>query len=312
MSPLSLIFISSILLSGLGFICVRCFGKTHLWVSLALIVLLLGLPLGIYLPGISIVAESGSETSSNSPWVTLLGSLWGVGLLIGILKLSFDYYIYKRWAHSACEISDLKEQLNSVCKSAGVKTPPKVKVAGGITSPVIGGILRPTLFLPTNYQSWSQETLEMVLWHEVGHLKRKDLWKQLLGQLGSSLYWFNPLIRNLRKSLSSHCELACDAWVINHGISRKAYLNALCDVAEAATMGETKRFALSMADHVSLSERVKTLVDNPRQKSPVLVGLFLLIIASFGLMIVSLEPKMSNVNDQEVELRLTASPFPLD
>jgi len=67
-----------------------------------------------------------------------------------------------------------------------------------------------------------------------------------------------------------------------------------------------------MADHVSLSERVKTLVDNPRQKSPVLVGLFLLIIASFGLMIVSLEPKMSNVNDQEVELRLTASPFPLD
>jgi len=313
MIALSLIFVSSIVLSILGYIGIRYFEKSHSWISLALILVQIILPLGIYLPGITIASESSiGMDGSGLPWVQVLACFWGVGLLVAFTRLSQNYYAFKRWSNSAVITEGVHNELMHICKQIGVKNVPRVKVADDISAPVIGGIIHPTLFLPTNYTSWSAETREMVLWHELGHLVRKDLWKLVLGQLGSCLYWFNPLVRGLRNSLSAHCELACDNWVMNRGVDRKTYLNALCDVAESAVSDENHRFALSMADHVSLSERVKILVDKPRKKNPIIVGAFVLTIAMIGLAIVSLKPKAENYTGQEIELRLSANPFPMD
>ena len=152
----------------------------------------------------------------------------------------------------------------------------------------------------------------MVFWHEIGHVARKDLWKHLFGQVARALYWFNPLIKTLQNTLSSQCELATDAWVIQRGVSRKAYLEALCNVAENAPSNTSPQFALAMADHASLADRVKTLVDTPIRKKPYAVTLFLVILTLLGLSIVSLKTSTQAINESEIELRLSANPFPMD
>jgi beta-lactamase regulating signal transducer with metallopeptidase domain len=175
----------------------------------------------------------------------------------------------------------------------------------------------------------------MVMLHELGHVQRRDLWASLAGQIACALHWFNPLVWILRKRLNNECEYACDAHVISSGAHPGNYINALCDVAEScqenrmlnSRKGQSLAFsaALSMANKASLKNRVVNLLEKgPRanKSSSIIVMAILTISATAALAINLVRPDVKQVSldspvekpivpDQsEVNLRLTANPFP--
>ena len=110
----------------------------------------------------------------------------------------------------------------------------------------------------------------------------------------------------------AQCEFACDAKVIRIGADPALYANALCDVAEA---GSTPRAALAMAGRAPLRQRVECLVRGPRPHRTLLIAsaLVLTITTSLALSVIRLtgpaEPE-SSYTPEEIQLRLTADPFP--
>ena len=285
---------------------------THL--IFGFLVLLALLPLGIFLPGIDFSFTETPTNGTSVPWINILLNLWALGVLISGIKLTQDLRAYQAWTHNAIFIEDehTLALLKEVSKKAGLRHAPDLAVTPEVSSPVLGGILNPTLYLPEDYQKWSLNTVEMVFWHEIGHMAKHDLIKQFVGRLIKTTYWFNPFINSLLRTLSRQCELSCDSWVIQKGVTRKTYLHALCDVAESTPPNASPALGLSMADHATLSERVKLLIQPPSQKRPIIVGLTLTLLSVFGLAIVSLKPNQTTISQQEIELRLTANPFPLD
>lgn len=73
------------------------------------------------------------------------------------------------------------------------------------------GIFRPTVFCSTEAEGWEKE---MILKHEMVHIKRWDvLWRMLM--LGVQIaHWYNPLVWLLSREFDKVCEMSCDECVL--------------------------------------------------------------------------------------------------
>ena len=102
-----------------------------------------------------------------------------------------------------------------------------------LLSPVLAGIFRTKIILPSSLNPDSPEG-QMVVAHESVHRRRLDnLWRVLAVGI-TCLHWFNPLVWVMLKTFFTDMELSCDEAVIKkYGeAERKAYASALLHFAE--------------------------------------------------------------------------------
>ena len=82
-------------------------------------------------------------------------------------------------------------------------------------APFVTGVFKPRIYLPHNFlQQFSKQEQTWVLVHELTHIKRNDLWVQLLGEGIRALFWFNPIIHLAIQFVQEDQELACDSTVL--------------------------------------------------------------------------------------------------
>jgi beta-lactamase class D/beta-lactamase regulating signal transducer with metallopeptidase domain len=113
---------------------------------------------------------------------------------------------------------------------AGTPAPtPEVIEVDAPISPMLFGLFRPRLLLPLHLRSFEATQQQMIVAHELTHLRRRDLHWISAGVLLQTLLWFNPFMRLLRIRLSWAQELGCDRDVLRGrpAAQRKAYAAAL-------------------------------------------------------------------------------------
>jgi beta-lactamase regulating signal transducer with metallopeptidase domain len=108
-----------------------------------------------------------------------------------------------------------------------------VRISSAIEAPVVVGLLRPIILLPTASESWAEERMSAVLRHEFSHVRRFDGLALLLAQLACALYWFQPLFWLARTRLRRECELAADEAVIASGVRATNYAQHLLEIARS-------------------------------------------------------------------------------
>lgn len=120
----------------------------------------------------------------------------------------------------------------------------------------------------SNTEIGSQET-EMMIRHEMVHIKRLDgLWK-ILVQFAVILHWWNPVVWKLQSILERDCELSCDE-VTMQGKTReevKEYLILL--ISESETPSDTERDTMERrsgfsGEAASLYERMENLLNKKK------------------------------------------------
>lgn len=107
-----------------------------------------------------------------------------------------------------------------------------------ITSPFIGGIIRPYLVLPAGFtQDLNPQQRRLVLEHELQHLKQGDLRWNLLAQLLLIAFWFNPLAWMAFGHFRVAQEMSCDESVLakQDKTTRVLYAKAMLSCAEHNT-----------------------------------------------------------------------------
>jgi beta-lactamase regulating signal transducer with metallopeptidase domain len=97
------------------------------------------------------------------------------------------------------------------------------------TAPMLVGAFRPRTVLPRDFENqYSLEEQSLVLAHEQGHLKRRDIPVNALAAGWLCFSWFNPLMYWAIGRLRMDQELACDALVLEQpNVVAKVYANAL-------------------------------------------------------------------------------------
>lgn len=148
------------------------------------------------------------------PVETVALALWAAGAAASLLWVLGGTALFSRrcmrWARRADEATEavLAEEQQAL----GFSKPVALYVTSGTASPAAMGLLRRRIVLPE--ADYEEKHLRFVLRHELVHLKRRDLWVQLLLCAARAVHWFNPLIWLLVRQARADMELTCDDAVL--------------------------------------------------------------------------------------------------
>ena len=175
-------------------------------------------------------AGTGPQIRNRTfPLEELLMTLWIAGAALFLLYHGLGTWFFtrkaRRWSRSAGE--EPLRVYGEVCREMGVRRPPVLRVSPEAGSPMMMGLLRPRLMLPT--EDIGERELAFVLRHELTHHRRHDLWYKLALLLANGMHWFNPLIFLLRREAERDLELTCDDAVVARADAetRRAYSETL-------------------------------------------------------------------------------------
>lgn len=110
---------------------------------------------------------------------------------------------------------------------------PRICVSNSRRAPLTFGVFRPTVLLPEDLPVGDAQ-FQLVLAHELAHIRRRDCLRKLLLTVCLCLYWWNPLVWMMVWLANRDMELACDEAVLRALGSdyRKAYALTLLDMAQ--------------------------------------------------------------------------------
>lgn len=212
--------------------------------------------------------------------------LWAIG---AIAFAAWQMYCYRRFLkkleHTRTNVpisSEAAKQLPFIKEALNVKSNVRLAYSSIIRSPVLVGLRKPTIYLPIE----NTVNMDMVIRHELIHLKRKDLWVKAFTLLASALHWFNPLVYILRKEIHTWSELSCDEEVVKEMsyAERKRYGETILNVM-AGSRNLPVQFCASLSgDGKQLKRRLMMMLNVKKQKKKTL---YLSITAVFLVAVIS-------------------------
>jgi hypothetical protein len=110
----------------------------------------------------------------------------------------------------------------------------------------------------------SSEETEMLLAHELAHVRRKDHWLRWLEFVVTVIYWWHPVVWWARRMIQRAEEQACDAWVIwAFPQSARRYASALFNAVQMATEHRTQAplVASRLGSNGKLKERIEDIMN---------------------------------------------------
>lgn len=181
---------------------------------------------------VGIRAVAPVQRRAERSWLIDCARGW---LLVYLLGLA---YALVRLLHARRLLTGLTKagvQLTSLGAHAGfsaqsaVSTQLDVIEVDAPISPMLFGLLRPRLLLPRHLRRFATGQQQLIVEHELTHLRRHDLHWTNASLILETLLWFNPVMRLLRTQLSWAQELGCDRDVLagRPQLQRKAYAAAL-------------------------------------------------------------------------------------
>ncbi|MBQ8540445.1 MAG: M56 family metallopeptidase [Clostridia bacterium] len=136
----------------------------------------------------------------------LFSLIWLMGAVLLFLIKIVSYLVFLIKIHKHSEIISCPEV------KAYTNRKIKTRVSDTICSPLMIGIIRPTLLLPKT--DITPEQLHNVLAHEMIHLKRNDILYKWFVSIVKCVHWFNPAIYFISKQINIDCEISCDLAVV--------------------------------------------------------------------------------------------------
>jgi beta-lactamase regulating signal transducer with metallopeptidase domain len=141
-------------------------------------------------------------------WVLLAGMALALArLMLGLLAVG-------RYRRRTRPVTDpgLIALLNAMRERLGCHRAIELRESAEIHSPATVGWRRPLILLPPRWREWSDAERQVVLAHEVAHVRRGDFAAWLVAQFSVALHFYNPLVHWLARQLRIEQELAADAW----------------------------------------------------------------------------------------------------
>ena len=143
------------------------------------------------------------------PLAFYLFCLWTISVLVWAGVMLWKNAAFHRALSLAMPV-DLAREVGSLDRARDMK----VYAKASLRSPLLVGIVKSRLYLPTRWSSWSPEELRGVVAHELAHRDNRDIWVLIFQAIATALFCVNPLIWLLNRRLTFLRELRCDEAVL--------------------------------------------------------------------------------------------------
>lgn len=144
-------------------------------------------------------------------------TIWIIGLAVfTLLTLLANYKVYHLSKTSLVLKNPSTLEILESCKQVlNIKKPVKIYFSRQVATPITFGLFKARIILPYNaLVHLSDKDLCYILYHELAHHKRKDLFVRTLISVFHILYWFNPIVWYSLQEFQMNIEVACDTTVL--------------------------------------------------------------------------------------------------
>lgn len=235
------------------------------------------------------------------PWVWLSGTL-------GYLAFTWAGVVGTQRLRRQCSV-DVQGELSVLCdrlaRSLKLSCRITVGVSNRIATPVLVGIVRPLILLPTAALSgWSPHQLEMVLLHELAHIRRWDNLVILIQRLIESLLFFHPAAWVMSGWILREREHCCDEFVISQTGRRHDYVETLIELAAVKKPLPEVATASSFSRH-NVVDRIRFILNREDEIMPIsrlALGVAVLALLAIGGLFVANIVSVSNASPRVVKV----------
>jgi len=179
-----------------------------------------------------------------------------------------------------------EKKINELAGHIGLKKTVKVFQSGITQVPLVIGHFKPVILIPLGMiTAIKPQEIEMMMLHELAHIRRMDFLVNILQHILELLFFFNPAVLWISALIRKERENCCDELVLQSSGSKQSYIQALLSFREYQL--NVTAYAMAFARESNLVIRVKRLVHqkntamNAMEKGILLFAVILL--CSFGL-----------------------------
>jgi parallel beta-helix repeat protein len=230
-------------------------------------------------------------------WQVWLFLIWAAGaLVLSSLLIRRTNSVKRLLAESREADGRLKGLLDRCRVRLGLTRNVRLRLSSKMVSPAVCGLIRPTILLPRRaVVKLPENKLQLILIHELVHIKRWDVWLNLVQTVLQVIYFYNPLLWLANARVRRLREQAVDETVlVAFGKQADSYSDMLLDIAEMAFRRPNLSLRLVgvVESKKALGRRIQHIMRRPMPKSAkvgavglaaiVLMGAVLLPMAKAG------------------------------
>lgn len=159
----------------------------------------------------------------------------------------------------------LQARFNELVKQINLKIAPRLLISLKVDVPMAIGWLKPVVLIPANMiTGLNSAQLEMLILHELAHIRRHDYLVNFLQTLVEILLFFHPGVLWVSKQMRNEREYCSDDIAVQHCGNAIAYAHTLADTASLCTKSHNHTIPdMAMAaSGGDLKQRVIRLVDH--------------------------------------------------
>lgn len=160
-------------------------------------------------------ANSSSEQKMPIDHEIVLPAVWLIGVCVfmssvAVRHIRFSRFLKRRSVRASDE--HLLSLFEEVLREIKLKRTVRLFVSPLISTPVLVGLLRPSIILPNDVPDNGK--LRFMMMHEALHCKHGDIWKKAVSVLAMATHWFNPLVYLMNRYIIIESERATDNAVL--------------------------------------------------------------------------------------------------
>ena len=200
-------------------------------------------------------------------YLPLLTIVWLSFVIVLALKLIIELYNVNRLPLQGCSAADatLQKRFDSLMTQVGLSRHIPLLLSSKTDVPMAIGWLKPVVLIPFSMISGlTPQQLDMLLLHELAHIRRHDYLVNFLQTLVEITLFFHPGVRWVSKQMRNEREYCSDDIAVQHCGSPLAYAHTLADTASlcvkhrhntipnmamAASGGDLKQRVVRLLDH---------------------------------------------------------------
>lgn len=230
--------------------------------------------------------------------------IWLVGFLVYSLKilLNYRYCQHLKNTHIIATPEQWQTIFTTLVDKVGARTDVTLRLSTLATSPCVIGHFKPVVLLPLAVlMGMNQQQIEMILLHEIAHVRRNDYLLGLLQTTIKILFFFNPFLRWISNQIDKEREHACDDIAVTISKNPILFANTL---KEFATMQLNQKTAMNITGNRLLLTRITRLFGNNTQATKSNYSLLASVLILLSGLIITLCASANPTSDKKISLNV--------
>ncbi len=213
-------------------------------------------------------------------WRTAILAVWATVAILGFLRMAIGYVAIWRIRRRAGRW----QGSDTLAQSLGIDGGVDVFLTDPGSMPMTAGPLRPAVFLPEDAREWREDRRDLVLLHELAHVRRGDPALHLIARIAVTLYWWNPLAWIGWREFLKERERAADDLVLNAGARASDYAGHLLAIArDMRVTAFAGSAAIAMARKSQLEGRLMSILDSKIDRRNPRIGVWIAAVLAIAL-----------------------------